>query len=154
MLTRMVVLLVTLALLFSGCSGSKPGPEITSVKYVETINVGGVLYKYEGQDNIQIILDFTFDDNLASGLDQTSDDYRKELYAILVEGAHFYYDDQELERTYGYWPQEAGSNEAKEMTLFYVVPSNHSVQSLRFVYDGSVLGEGASGIDTMITPDE
>ena len=151
---RKTVLLVTIALLFSGCSGSKPKAKITSVKYVETINIGGVYYNYEGKNNIQIILDFTFDDNLASGLDQTSDDYRKELYSILVEGAHFYYDDQEVECTYGYWPQEAGSNEAKEMSLFYVVPSNHSVQSLRFVYDGSVLGEGASGIDTMIKPDE
>jgi hypothetical protein len=71
----------------------------------------------------------------------------------LVVGAHFYFDDQEIERTYGYWPQEAGSNYAKGMSLFYVVPSNHSVQSLRFVYDGTVLGEGASGIDTTIEPD-
>ena len=150
---RKAVLLVTLALLFSGCSGSNPKAKITSVKYVETINAGGVFHKYEGKDNIQITLDFTFDDNLASGLDQTSDDYRKELFSILAEGAHFYYDDQEVKRTYGYWPQEAGSNYAKEMSLFYVVPSNHSVQSLRFVYDGNVLGEGASSIDTMIKPD-
>ncbi len=151
---RMVVLALILAMLFSGCGSSKPKPEITSVKYVERINAGGVFYKYEGKDNIQIILDFTFDDNLASGLDQTSDDYRKELYSILVKGAHFYYDDQEVKRTYGYWPQEAGSNEAKEMTLFYVVPSNHSAESLRFVYDGSVLGEGAASIDTIIKPDK
>lgn len=150
---RKAVLLVTLALLFSGCSGSNPKAKITSVKYVETINTGGVFYKYEGKENIQITLDFTFDDNLSSGLDQTSDDYRKELFSTLAEGAHFYYDDQEVKRTYGYWPQEAGSNYAKEMSLFYVVPSNHSVQSLRFVYDGNVLGEGASSIDTMIKPD-
>jgi hypothetical protein len=71
---RKAVLLVTLALLFSGCSGSNPEAKITSVKYVETINAGGVFYKYEGKDNIQITLDFTFDDNLVSGLDQTSDD--------------------------------------------------------------------------------
>jgi hypothetical protein len=90
---------------------------------------------------------------MASGLDQTSDDYRKNLFSILAEGAHFYCDGQEVERTWGYWPNEAGKNEAKEMSLFYVVPSNHSAQSLRFVYDGSVLGEGASGIDKMIEPD-
>jgi hypothetical protein len=150
---RKAVLLVTLALLISGCGGSKPKAEITSVKYVERINASGVFYKFEGKDNIQITLDFTFDDNLVSGLDQTSDDYGKELFSILAEGAHFYYDDQEVERTWGYWPQEAGSNHAKEMSLFFVVPSDHSVESLRFVYDGNVLGEGASGIDTMIKPD-
>jgi hypothetical protein len=98
-------------------------------------------------------MDFTFDDKLISGLDQTSDDYSKKLYSILVEGAHFYYDDKEVKLTYGYWPQEVGGNYAKEMSLFYVVPSNHSVQSLRFAYDGSVLGQGASGIDAMIKPD-
>ena len=148
-----VILLVILALLFSGYSGSNPKAKITSVKYVETIDVGGVFHKYEGKDNIQITLDLTFDDNLASDLDQTSDDYRGKLYSRLIEGAHFYYDDQEVKHTWGYWPQEAGSNYAKEMSLFYVVPSNHSVQSLRFVYDGNVLGEGASDIDTIIKPD-
>jgi hypothetical protein len=149
---RKVVLLLILALLFSGCSGS-PGAKITSVMYVETINAGGVYYNFEGKDNIQITLDFKFDDNLASDLDETSDDYRDELFVLLAEGAHFYYDDQEVELVYGYWPTEAGSNYAKEMTLFYVVPSEHSVESLRFVYDGSVLGEGASSIDTMIEPE-
>lgn len=149
---RIAVLLVALALLFLGCGGSSFGAEITSVKYEESINAGGVLYRYESQDIIRIVLNFKFDDSLTSGLDQTSDDYRKELFAILVEGAHFYYDEQEVQRTYGYWPNEAGSNQAKEMSLFYLVPSNHSVQDLRFMYDGSVLGEGASRIDTNINP--
>ena len=151
---KKVVLLVTLALLLSGCGGSNPKAKITSAKYVETINAGGVFYKYEGKDNIQITLDFTFDDSLASGLDPTSDDYRKELYSILAEEAHFYFDGQEVKRTYGYWPQEAGNNYAKEMSLFYVVPSNHSADSLRFVFDGNVLGESASGIDTTINPNK
>lgn len=151
---RKIVLLVTLILLFSGCSGSNPKAEITSVEYVETVGTGGVTVHFEGHDIIQIVLDFTFDDDLASGLDQTSDDYRKELFAILAEGAHFYYDDQEVEFVNGYWPQKAKSNYAKEMSLFYIVPSNHSVQSLRFVYDGNVLGEGASSIDTVIKPDK
>ena len=150
---KKAVLLIALALIISGCSESNPKAKITSVKYVESINAGGVFYKYEGKDNIQITLDFTFDDKLASGLDQMSDDYKKKLYAILAEGAHFYYDGKEVKRTYGYWPKEAESNYAKEMSLFYVVPSNHSVQSLRFVYDGNVLGRGASGIDTMIKPE-
>jgi hypothetical protein len=146
---RKAVLIAISALLISGCGGSKPSARIKSVKYVETINAGGVFYQFEGKDNIQITLDFTFEDNLVSGLDQT----RNELFSILAEGAHFFYDNQEVERTWGYWPQEAGSNYAKEMSLFYVVPSDHPVESLRFVYDGNVLGEGASGIDTMIEPD-
>ena len=72
----------------------------------------------------------------------------------MVEGAHFYYEDEEVELTWGYWPQEAGSDYAKEMSLFYVVPSNHASESLRFVYDGDVLGEGGAGIDTSITPEQ
>jgi len=135
-----------------GCSAS-PKAEITSAKYVETINAGGVYYNLEGKDNIEITMDFRFDDNLTVGINPESEDFRKEIYAILADGAHFYYEGQEVERTYGYWPDEAGSNYANEMTLFYVVPSDHSVESLRFVYDGSVLGEGAPGIDTMIKPD-
>jgi hypothetical protein len=153
MIRKAVLFLVTLTLLLSGCGGSKPKARITSVEYVATINAGGAFYRFEGKDNIQITLDFTFDDSLASGLDPSSDDYRKELYARLVDGAHFYYDGQEVEHAWGYWPQKTGSNYAREMSLFYVVPSNHSVDSLRFVFDGSVLGEGASSIDTMIKPD-
>jgi hypothetical protein len=152
-MTRKAVLLVTLALLLAGCGGSGPKAKITSAEYVDTIRAGGVSYKFEGQDNIQIVLEFTFDESVVSGLDPTSDEYRKELFSLLTTGAHFYYEGQEVERTWGYWPQEAGGNYAKELSLFYVVPSNRSAESLRFVYDGDVLGEGASGIDTVIKPD-
>lgn len=151
---RRIVLLMLLALLIAGCGGGKPKAKITSAKYVETINAGGVFYTFEGNDNIEIILEFTFADSLASGLDPVSEDYRGELYTILVEGAHFYYEDEEVELTWGYWPQEAGSDYAKEMSLFYVVPSNHASESLHFVYDGDVLGEGGVGIDTSITPEQ
>jgi hypothetical protein len=149
---RKVLMLVTLAVLFAGCSAG-PKAEITSAKYVETINAGGVSYHFEGQDNIEIKLDFRFDENLSAGLDPESENYRDEIFSILVKGAHFYYEDQEVERIYGYWPEEAGSNYVKEMTLFYVVPSDHSADSMRFVYDGSVLGEGGAGIDTVLKPD-
>jgi hypothetical protein len=149
---KKIVLLATLALLVSGC-GSGPKAEIASAEYVETINASGVFYKFEGKDNIQIKLDFTFDESLMDGLNPESEDYRKELYAILADGAHLYHDGQEVERTWGYWPNEAGSTYAKGMSLFYVVPSNHSADSLRFVFDAEVLGEGASGIDTQLNPD-
>ena len=151
-MVKKLLALVTLAVLFAGCS-TGPKAEITSTKYVENINAGGVFYNFEGQDNIEIKLDFRFDENLAAGLDTKEEDFRKEIYDILVEGAHFYYEDQEVERVYGYWPEEAGSNYVKEMTLFYVVPSDHAADSMRFVYDGSVLGEGGTGIDTVIKPD-
>jgi len=150
---RKAVLLVTLALLLVGCGGSGPKAKITSAEYVDAIHAGGVSYKFEGQDNVQIVLEFTFDESVAPDLDPTSEEYRKELFALLAAGAHFYHEGQEVERTWGYWPQEAGDNYAKELSLFYVVPSDHSAESLRFVYDGDVLGEGASGIDTVIKPD-
>ncbi|MBN1581549.1 MAG: hypothetical protein JXA89_12670 [Anaerolineae bacterium] len=150
---KRAVLLVTLALLLVGCGGSGPKAKITSVETVDTINASGVFYKFEGKDNIQIVLEFTFDESVAPDLDPTSDDYRKELYSLLAAGAHFYHDGQEVERTWGYWPQEVGGNYAKELSLFYVVPSSRSAESLRFVYDGEVLGEEASGIDTVIKPD-
>ena len=143
---------ISIALLLSGCIQSNPKAKIIKVKYVESINAGGVLYQYEGKDNIQIILDFTFDENLTSGLDQTSDDYRKKLFSILAKGAHFYFHDQEVESIYGYWPEEVGSNYAREMSLFYIVPSNHSIQDLRFVYNSHILGNGASDIDEIVNP--
>jgi hypothetical protein len=150
---RKAVLFITLALLLVGCGGFGPRAKITSAKYVDTIHAGGVSYVFEGQDNIQIVLEFKFDERVVSDLDPTSEEYRKELFALLAAGAHFYYEGQEVERAWGYWPQEAGGNYAKELSLFYVVPSDHSAESLRFVYDGDVLGEGASGIDTVIKPD-
>jgi hypothetical protein len=149
---KKALLLVTLALLLTAC-GAAHQAKITSVKYVDTINTGGVFVKYEGKDNIEIRLDVTFDESIVSGLDPESDTYRKEVFGILTEGAHLYLDDQEVKRAYGYWPQEAGSDYAKDVTLFYVVPSSHSPDSLRFVYDGAVLGEGATGIDTKIKPE-
>lgn len=93
-------------------------------------------------------LDFKFDESIASDLDPASEDYRDKIFNVLAEGSHFYYQDEEVKRNYGYWPEEAGKDYAKEMTLFYLLPKGHSVQGLRFVYDGSVLGEGAAGIDT------
>ena len=150
---RKAVLLVTLALLLVGCAGSGPKAKITSAEYVDAIRASGVSYKFEGKDNIQIVLEFKFDESVVSDLDPTSEEYRKELFALLAAGAHFYHEGQEVERTWGYWPQEAGGNYAKELSLFYVVPKNRSAESLRFVYDGDVLGEGASGIDTVIEPD-
>lgn len=88
---RKVLLLLTFAVLFVGCSAN-PKAEITSVKYVETINAGRVSYNFKGQDNIEITLDFRFDDNLTVGLDPESEDFRKEIFAILVDGAHFYHE--------------------------------------------------------------
>lgn len=146
-----LMLFLTLPLLLAAC-GSTPNAKITSTTYEETFNRGGVSYNFQGQDIIKIVLDFKFDKSIASGLDPASEDYRDAIFTILVEGAHLYYKNQEVERFYGYWPQEAGNNYAKEMTLFYLVPSGHSVSDLRFVYNGSILGEGASGLDTNIKP--
>lgn len=145
--------ILVIALLLWGCGGSGPGVKITSVKYVDSINTsGGVSYNYEGKEIIEINLDFSFDESIAADLDPTREDYRGELFKLLATGAHFYLADEEVKRTYGYWPEEAGKDFAKDMTLFYVVPIGHSVEDLKFVYDGSVLGEGAKSLDTEITP--
>jgi hypothetical protein len=93
-----------------GCNFSAPKATLVSVEQVETINVNGVFYQWEGKDNIKIILDLKFDENIVSDLDQESDEYRGELYGILVNGAHFYHQDQEAELTWGYWPKKAGSD--------------------------------------------
>ena len=151
-MARKAVLLAVMALFLSAC-GSGPGAKIASSKFVDSINAGGVMYTYQGKQIIEITLNFTFDKSLAAGLDPASEDYRKSLYAKLVKGAHFFYAEEELEHTYGYWPSEAGSTYAKEMTLFYVVPAKHAVKDLRFTYDGNVLGEGANGLDTQIKPE-
>ena len=54
--------------------------------YVEIISTGILSYTYEGNENIKITPDFTFDEKLKSGLDQTIDDYGKELFPTLAEG--------------------------------------------------------------------
>jgi len=148
-----VGLLAIVPLLLTACGGSKPSAEIKSVEYVDSINASGVSYSFEDMDIIKIVFDFKFNESIVSGIDSSGDDYRQDLFIMLAEGAHFHFDDQEIEHEYGYWPQDTGSDYAKEMTLFYVVPSGHAVESLRFVYDGTVLGEGASGIDTQIDPE-
>jgi|GEM_PF-2870242 len=149
----LVTLCVSFALLISGCGTSK-GARIISVKTVDKINTsGGVSFHFEGKDIIEIVLDFGFDKEFASGLDSNDvDTYRKNLYKILIKEAHLFYEDQEVEQIYGYWPKKAGSNYAKSLTLFYTLPQSRSVQSLKFVYDGSVLGKGAAGIDKVINP--
>lgn len=147
-----LVLFVVLSVALSSCGGSKSSVKIVSVEYTDSINSGGVSFTFEGMDIIKIVLDFKFDASIVSGLDPDSEDYRKGVYAILVKGAHFYLDGQEIQNEFGYWPKEAGKDSAKEMSLFYLVPAGHSVQGFRFVYDGSVLGSGASGLDTAIDP--
>lgn len=146
---------VMFVLLLTGCSTVQPAAKINSVKSVESLVKDGVSYKYQDQDIIQIDLDFTFTDGAVSNLaklDTSSDEYRKGLYALLAPGAHLFNEGQPVQRTYGYWPKQADRNSAKQLTLFYVVPRNRTTQSLRFVYDGAVLGEGGSGIDTTIQP--
>lgn len=149
---RKVVLLATLVVLLTACGGSKPGVKITSVEYVDEIHSGGSSFLFEGKDIIQIKMDFAFEEKLVSDLDPASEDYSAKIYSLLYKGAQFYYQDEEVEAVHGYWPSKTGKNYAKEMTLFYLVPTGHSVQGLRFVYDGSVLGEGVSGLDTNIKP--
>jgi hypothetical protein len=152
-MVRRIVTLISLAVLLIACRGSKPGAKITSVKYAESIRSSGVTYTYTDFDILEIKMDFNFDESLASDLDPTSEDYRDKICDILIDGAHLYYKDEEVKRTFGYWPEEAGKDYAKEMTLFYLVPKGHSVQDLRFVYDGAVLGEGTKSIDTEIKPE-
>ena len=149
---KTAVLLVACALLLAACGGSAPGAKITSTEIVDVINTGGVSYKFEGKDNVRIDLEFRFDESVAPELEPGSDEYRQALFTMLAAGAHLYHDGQEVERVWGYWPQETGGDYAKQMTLFYAVPSERSAASLRFVFDGDVLGEGASGIDTVIKP--
>ena len=149
---KKVVMLVVLAMILVGCS-SGPKAEFISANYIDFISAsGGVSYHFEGMDNVEIRLNFRFDESLSANLDPGGDDYRSEIYLRLVEGAHFYYEGKEVERVYGYWPQKAGKNYADEMTLFYTVPTGHTSDSMRFVYDGDVLGDGGVGIDVVIKP--
>ena len=150
-MVRKVLCLIVFALLLVGCN-TGPRATITSTKYVDKIQAGGVTYKFEGLDIVEIVLDFQFDQKVVSDLDPKSKDYRDKLYKQLIKGAHFYNGDEEMKQKYGYWPAEAGNNYAKEMTIYYTVPTGHSVDNLRFVFDGNVLGEGATGIDKKLKP--
>ena len=138
----------------SGCGGNRPKVELRSTEYVFSINTsGGVQYTFENQDILQIKLDFVFDPAIADGLDPSSEDYRSEIYRILVEGAHLYFDNQEMSLQYGYWPEKAGRSTASEMTLFYLLPEGHNPDLIQFVYDGEVLGDEGEGLAMMLNPD-
>ena len=148
---RFVIALITATLLLPACS-SQSEAIMTSAEYVPDFSSSGVTYKFEGQEIIRIQLDFAFNDDLVPGVDPASDNYREELYSRFVTGAHFYHDNQEVESVWGYWPSEATASSATKMSLFYLVPADHSVDDLRFTFDSDVLGEGASGIDTSLNP--
>jgi hypothetical protein len=148
-----VVLIMIVPLLLTACGGSKPSAKIKSVEYVDSIPAaGGGTYSYDDVDIVHIVLDLEFDKSISSNLDTSSENYPGDIYAIVVEGAHFYYAGEELGREYGYWPEKFGDNHAKGISLFYLLPQDHNVDDLRFVYDGDVIGHTDAGIDKKITP--
>jgi hypothetical protein len=154
MKARILIILAILAAVSAGCGGIKPAAEMLSAAYVPFINAsGGVMWTFEGMDIVEIKMDFAFDPALSEGLDTGSEDYRSQIYGILVEGAHLYYQGQEMPMQYGYWPVKAGKGFANEVTLFYLVPENPASGQMRFVYDGDYLGEGGLGIDEIIEPE-
>lgn len=148
---RLAMVLATVTLLLPACS-SRSEAIMTSAEYVPDFTSSGVTYTFEGQEIIRIQLDFAFNDDLVPGVDPTSDNYREELYAKFITGAHFFNDNQEVDSVWGYWPSEATASSATKMSLFYLVPADHSVEDLRFTFDGDVLGDGVSGIDTSLDP--
>ena len=138
--------------LMAGCGLTGPGAKITSVKYVNSFQTEGVEYTFQGKKIVKMELTFRFDETFAAGLDSTSDDYRRILYSKLVNGAHFYIGNEAVKPTYGFWPQKAGKDFAKEMTLFYVIPNDTASSSMRFTFDTSMLGKNAPALDTAIYP--
>ena len=147
---KIFLVLVVAMLVLSACARSYKAT-VKSVEIVDSINVSGVYYRYDGQEIIKIVMDFSFDKALTSGLDKEDEDkYLSAVFKKLDKGTHFYFNNEEVERTYGFWPEKVGSTSAKDMALFYVVPKDRSGDSMRFVYDGEVLGEGGQGIDQTI----
>ena len=145
--------LVTAGILFLPGLLNSTSADIISVQYAESINYsGGVSVVYEGMDIIEIVMSFTFDPEIVSDLDPDSEDYRSELFLLIDEGITLYLDDEEVERTYGYWPEEADETSATNMTLFYLVPDSHDPDDLRFVFDGEVIGSDSASIDTGLNP--
>lgn len=148
-----LILFACFVLLLAGCGGSKPEAIITAVEYVQSIpTAGGIQYIFQDQDIVKIRMDFVISSDLTEGLEPSADDYRAKVYDILIEGAHFYYDGQEIAQQFGYWPVEASEDSVGDLTLFYLVPTGHSPDLIRFVYDGQVLGEKGVGIDTVLEP--
>ena len=125
------------------CMGKqKTGASIRSAKVVESIDAGGVFYKFKGHENVEVVMDIIFDKGFITDSNLSGDDLKKALYKKIRRGAHLICDGREVEPKYGYWPQKTGSTYAKEMTLYYVVPQNRAELSLSFIYDGTVLGIG------------
>jgi hypothetical protein len=138
-------MLASIALQPSACIADeqKTGVSIRTVKVVESINAGGVFYKFEGHTNIEVVMDVSFDKGFVTEPNISGDDLKKFLYKKIRKGAHLICDGREIEPKYGYWPQQVGSTYAKEMTLYYAVPQDRAEHGMSYIYDGSVLGTGA-----------
>ncbi len=133
-------LLITLSFLLAGCLGA-PKVKVKSVDYVENIVVQGVSYQFENQDIVDIKMNFHFKNDLAPGLTANSEEHRAKVYREIIKGATLYLNDTEIDNFWGYWPKKSGKNYAKSMRMFYHVPKERPKNSLKFVYDGEVLGD-------------
>ena len=138
-------------LLLTGCSGA--GAKVISAEYVDSINTsGGVSYTYEGMNIIEVRMDVSYSSDVVSGLDPEDDNFRGEVFSIIAKGVHLYLEGTEIERTYGYWPEEASDSSAKNLAFFYVIPESHSASDLNFVFDGEVIGDEGASLDQGLSP--
>ena len=155
-------LLIFSALIISffvfGCS-SPPDVEVTQAEFAEhiyfpgkglpkmtpglkaQISVGekGVWCKYEEHHIVKLLLDFNFK-SLDTKEEIGSDEYKNEVFLILAKNAHLYDGSNEIERFFGYWPEDATETSVSQMTMFYVIPVDTDLKNLRFEYDRSILG--------------
>lgn len=129
-----------LILFFTSCSNA-PGVKVVSSEYVETINMGATAVNFEGNKILTLVLDFQFTDDLAPDFEVNTDEHRAQVYKKIVENTHFYINNKEVMAQYGYWPEKSGTNFAKSLTLFYLVPEDQLNSNLLFTCDGSNLGD-------------
>ena len=152
------VIFVYLILMYSCNSGSSV--KVTKSEFVESlwVNGGGMpgiagnveVHQYENgndffykdHDVLKLTMNFNFQ-SIDSEEEPGSEAQRREFYKILVQNSHFYIGDSLIINIWGYWPEKCSNTSAKKMVLFYAIPKNTDLKSLKFEFDKSILGNTA-----------
>jgi len=144
-LAVVVAALAVMAMALCACGGgggSAKGAncEVTSAKYVDSIQVDSISYSWEDGDILELVFDVTANGNFdLSGVEGEND--RAKIYKVVADSCTLTNGGEEVSAAYGYWPKEATGNTAKDMTLFYVVPKGTDLSALTFTLDGKALGD-------------
>lgn len=154
-----VILAVMVLCLLTGCGKSKVGVTVTSAKVVNSfttpsnvllqsdlgtarihVNSNGITHEFPEREIIRVDLDCRFI-GVAEGLENGSDEQKKEIYNTVKESATFTVNGEIVEPVWGYWPKKTSRNSAEQLTMLFLIPEGQSLDGLKIVFNGAALGD-------------